>query len=110
MEIKANACFEEYVKLYFDVAYSSVYFFNVEFDGFGATYLVKKLQDGVNGIDEGCWDSIHTVTVSVEKNRAKYRVTTTCFLSVNSKSEEIGKMDISGSLTKTKEDTKSLEG
>ena len=42
MEIKANACFEEYVKLYFDVAYTSVYFFNVEFDGFGATYLVKK--------------------------------------------------------------------
>ena len=49
------------------------------------------------------------MTVSVEKNKAKYRVTTTCFLTVNSKTQETGKLEIAGSLTKTKEDTKSLE-
>ena len=52
---------------------TSVYFFDTDFEGFGACFLVKKSKffmkiiyslieiEGERGIKEGSWDSIHVV-------------------------------------------------
>jgi hypothetical protein len=46
--------------LYFDVCTTSVYFFDVEFEGFGAVFYVKKeVQNSREGIASGLWDSTH---------------------------------------------------
>lgn len=42
MEQLANVQFQQYAKLYFDMCLTSVYFFNVQHEGFGACFLVKK--------------------------------------------------------------------
>jgi hypothetical protein len=72
--------FQRYAALYFDQALTSVYFFDTDYDGFGACFLVKKRKinpfqtkmdigiEGDKGIKEGSWDSIHVVTVSLEQN------------------------------------------
>jgi hypothetical protein len=45
MEQLANAQFQQYAKLYFDYCLSSVYFFDVQFEGFGTCWLVKKCKN-----------------------------------------------------------------
>lgn len=42
LEQKANDVFQRYAQLYFDQALTSVYFFDTDYDGFGACFLVKK--------------------------------------------------------------------
>ena len=42
LEQKANDVFLRYAMLYFDSALTSVYFFDTDYDGFGAAFLVKK--------------------------------------------------------------------
>jgi len=42
MEMKANDVFARYATLYFDQAMTSVYFFDTDYEGFGACFLVKK--------------------------------------------------------------------
>jgi capping protein (actin filament) muscle Z-line, beta len=64
MEQKANDVFYRYATLYFDQAVTSVYFFDTDYEGFGACFLVKKEILGEKGIKEGSWDSIHVVKVS----------------------------------------------
>ena len=43
MESKANEVFARYAQMYFDEgAITSVYFFDTDYEGFGASFLVKK--------------------------------------------------------------------
>ena len=43
LEQKANDVFQRYAQLYFDTnALTSVYFFDTDYDGFGAAFLIKK--------------------------------------------------------------------
>lgn len=42
IEQKANDVFQRYATLYFDSAITSVYFFDTDYEGFGACFLVKK--------------------------------------------------------------------
>ena len=43
LEQKANEVYQRYASLYFDnTAITSVYFFDTDYDGFGAAFLTKK--------------------------------------------------------------------
>lgn len=41
LEQKSNEVFQRYAQMYFDSAFTSVYYFDTDF-GFGAAFLVKK--------------------------------------------------------------------
>ena len=110
MEQKANDVFQRYATLYFDQALTSVYFFDTDYDGFGACFLVKKSKsikliyieiEGEKGIKEGSWDSIHVVTVSLEQKKARYRVASTVFLKMASTNPSYGNLEIAGSLSRS---------
>mmetsp|Transcript_1620 Transcript_1620/g.1100 ORF Transcript_1620/g.1100 Transcript_1620/m.1100 type:complete len:187 (+) Transcript_1620:326-886(+) len=110
MEQKANDVFQRYTQLYFDMgAITSVYFFDTEYEGFGAAFLVKKQILGEKGIKEGSWDSIHVVRVGLEQKKARYRVTSTVFLKMISHNPAYGDLEIAGNLSKHKEDQAQMD-
>ena len=53
------------------------------------------------GIKDGSWDSIHVVTVSIEQKKARYRVSSTVFLSMKSNNAAYGDLEISGNLSRS---------
>ena len=101
--------FATYVKLYYDFAFSSVYFVDTEHAGFNACFLVKKAVAGLKEVRDGCWDGIHVVACDMSTaGQAKYRVISTVMISVESESADIGTMSIHGSSSKTREETFAL--
>jgi len=110
MEQEANSIFDVYRKLYFEGGCSSVYFFDTdekEDDSFGACFLVHKDVEPSKTLDKGWWDSIHVFEVTKDKaNHFNYKLTTTVMVSMNIKNEEVGNVDLSGSMTQ--QDTKKL--
>jgi hypothetical protein len=101
--------FATYVKLYYDFAFSSVYFVDTEHAGFNACFLVKKVVTGLKEVGEGCWDGIHVVSCDMSTaGQARYRVISTVMISVESESAEIGTLSIHGSSSKTREETFAL--
>jgi hypothetical protein len=68
--------------------------------------LVKKqIQGGT--IKIGTWDSIHVVSVDLEKHdgKARYSVTSTVFLKmISSNSASYGNLEIAGNLTRKREE------
>ncbi len=105
MEEKANEVFTRYAQMYFDTGFfTSVYFFDTDHDGFGACFLIKKeIKEGTT--QEGMWDSIHSVTVSLEQKKAKYRVVSTVIIQMKStRPDSFGELNIAGSLSKTSEE------
>jgi hypothetical protein len=113
LEQKFNDIFGRYVGLYFDQGsvMSSVYLFDTTVAGFGGCFLVKKeIQGGTVKI--GTWDSIHVVSVDLEKHdgKARYSVTSTVFLKMISQNENsYGNLEIAGNLTRRREDTVPLD-
>lgn len=55
--------------LYFDQGstLTSVYLFDTGIAGFGGCFLVKKEIGGGRTVKEGSWDSIHVVSVDLER-------------------------------------------
>lgn len=97
------------MKLYYDFAFSSVYFVDTEHAGFNACFLVKKAVSGLKEVRDGCWDGIHVVSCDMSTaGQAKYRVISTVMISVESESDDIGAMSIHGSSSKTREETHAL--
>lgn len=107
--------FQRYAHLYFDQGntLTSVYLFDTGSAGFGGCFLVKKQLDQGVSVKEGTWDSIHVVTVDLDRQadgKARYKVTSTVFLkmlSVNGKS--YGNLEIAGNLSRTKDETFTIE-
>jgi hypothetical protein len=78
--------------------------------GFGGCFLVKKQIQG-SSVKIGSWDSMHVVSVDLEKHdgKVRYSVTTTVFLKMISSSATYGNLEIAGNLTRRREDTVSMD-
>jgi len=99
MESYANDIFAQFAMLYFDKCETSVYFQDIEFEGFNALFLVRKELKDEKGVKEGYWNSVHQVTASVESKRVKYRLVSQCSLYLRTQLiEEYGEIEISSSL------------
>ena len=111
MEQKANEVFQRYAKLYYDQDFlTSVYFFDMDIQGFGCCWLVKKEQKDNHGIDEGTWDAIHLATVIIdEKQKVKYRVISTVFLFLKMNNAAQGKVELGGNIHKMREEQVTID-
>ncbi len=110
LEQKCNHVFEQYVKLYYDYAISSVYFADTTEPGFNASFLVKKELNDVNSIKYGNWDAIHIVncTINHAAKKATYRVISTVMITMEAATQELGQMTMAGSCAKNTEQTVAL--
>jgi predicted metal-binding protein len=105
LEQKANNVFEQYVKLYYDFAISSVYFADTPEPGFNASFLIKKELQDVGNIQFGNWDGIHIVSCTIADNKCSYRVISTVMITMETNDAVLGKMSIAGSCAKSSEQT-----
>ena len=102
LEQKANDTFRTYVHLYYDYALSSVYFINTKEPGFNACFLVKKDIEGTKTKSAGQWDAIHIAMCNMsEMPKVTYQVISTVMISLDVKSNVIGKMELTGSSSKS---------
>ncbi|KAI6183690.1 F-actin-capping protein subunit beta [Aphelenchoides bicaudatus] len=97
MEIDANATFQAYCDMYFEGGLSSVYFWDHE-QGFNAAILIKKQAEGLSV--KGCWDSIHILECKTQNKSAKYKLTSTIILWLQTDNDKVGEMSVGGSLTR----------
>lgn len=49
---------------------------------------------------KGSWDSIHVVEVKDQKTKARYKLTSTVMLSVETETNATGQVNLAGSLTR----------
>lgn len=61
--------------------------------------LIKKAGDGSKKI-KGCWDSIHVVEVQEKSRSARYKLTSTAMLWLQTNKAGSGTMNLGGSLTR----------
>jgi capping protein beta len=103
-EIELNDVFDIYRNLYYEGGISSAYCWDVD-DGFAAVVLIKKTQDQSKKGQpmRGAWDSIHVVEVKENKDRAKYKLTSTIMLTIDTTTEQTGAVSLAGSLTRQSE-------
>ena len=101
LEQKANNLFAQYVHLYYDYAVSSVYLIDTDGKGFNGCFLVNKKLNDAKEIKEAVWDAIHVVTCEVSGSKVTYTVISTVLISVHASTENLGKMTIAGSCSKT---------
>lgn len=110
IEVTANEVFDAYREAYYEASsdsVSSVYAWELGSDpsAFASCWLIKKEISKGRSVDKGEWDSIHVVEVTpvggADKAAFKYKITSTVLLSILlEKPDTVGKMDLSGSLTK----------
>lgn len=108
LEQKCNNVFEQYVKLYYDFAISSVFLAETPEPGFNACFLVKKELHDVQQIKDGNWDAIHVVNCTLEAKKANYRVISTVMITMDTQTEGLGQMTMAGSCAKTAEQSVNL--
>jgi len=113
MEVEANTLFDTYRELYYEGGVSSVYLWDLEDgSGFAGAFLIKKMvAAGDKYIKQGSWDSIHIVEVQEKAGspkKATYKLTTTVMLDMGIDNAELGNTNLSGSLTRQSESTKTL--
>jgi len=104
LEVELNDVFDIYRNLYFEGGISSVYCWDID-DGFAAVLLIKKTQDQSKKGQpmRGAWDSIHVVEVKEKKDKAKYKLTSTVMLSIDTTNDVTGSVSLAGSLTRQTE-------
>jgi len=100
-EVELNDVFDLYRDMYFEGGVSSAYVWEVD-NGFAAVILIKKTQDQSKKGQpmRGAWDSIHVVEVKEHKDRAKYKLTSTVMLSIETSNDSTGNVSLAGSLTR----------
>ncbi|CAK9295877.1 unnamed protein product [Gordionus sp. m RMFG-2023] len=104
LEIVANQAFEVYKEMYFDGGISSVYLWELESQSFAGAILIKKTGTNFQH-NMGCWDSIHVIEIQ-EKPKlqsAKYKLTSTVMLWLQTSKEDSGTVILGGSLTRQME-------
>jgi len=74
-------------------------------DGFAAVILIKKTQDSTKKGQpmKGTWDSIHVVEVQDAGNKANYKLTSTVMLGIETETDQSGRINLGGSLTRQTE-------
>ncbi|KAF8948446.1 hypothetical protein BGZ47_004835 [Haplosporangium gracile] len=102
LEIAANDAFDTYRELYFEGGVSSAYFWDLDDGAFAGVVLIKKIGDG-KGRTKGAWDSIHIFEVQEKARNAHYKLTSTVMLYMLSSKDELGDMNLSGSMTRQAE-------
>lgn len=100
LEIAANDAFDVYRDLYYEGGVSSVYFWDLD-DGFAGVVLLKKSSN--TGKNEGGWDSIHVFEATERGRSSQYKLTSTVMLHMLSDNPTLGKMDLSGNMTRQSE-------
>jgi len=102
-EVQANEIFDIYRDLYYEGGVASVYAWDLD-DGFAAVILIKKTQDSTKKGQpmKGTWDSIHVVEVQDGK-QAHYKLTSTVMLSIETETDQSGRVTLGGSLTRQTE-------
>ncbi|KAI7879702.1 F-actin capping protein, beta subunit [Lichtheimia hyalospora FSU 10163] len=98
LEIAANEAFDTYRDMYYEGGISSVYTFEYD-DGFAVVVLIKKVGSGGRRMN-GAWDSIHVFEVHERGRNANYKLTSTVMLYMITKGQELGDMNLSGSMTR----------
>ncbi|KAK9712088.1 F-actin-capping protein subunit beta [Basidiobolus ranarum] len=101
LEVLANEAFDTYRELYYEGGVSSVYFWDLD-DGFAGVILIKKINDGTKKM-KGAWDSIHVFEAQERGRNAHYKLTSTVMLYTITTNEDIGSMNLSGSMTRQTE-------
>ncbi|MES1913105.1 MAG: hypothetical protein MHM6MM_005332 [Cercozoa sp. M6MM] len=101
LEKEANFVFDRYRQLYFEGGHSSVYMWDLDDGNFAACFLVQKDAEQVAGLAAASWSSIHIVEATcLGGNKWQYKLTTTVMVSMDVDSAQLGKADLSGSMTK----------
>ncbi|KAJ3121904.1 F-actin-capping protein subunit beta [Nowakowskiella sp. JEL0407] len=111
LEISANEAFDVYRDLYYEGGVSSVYMWDLE-DGFACVILIKKsttTTTETKSTNSGSWDSIHVFGVSEKSRMAKYNLTSTIMLNMDTENSTLGGLNLSGSLTRQAEQDLPLE-
>jgi len=71
--------------------------------------LLKKGSNAAAGTT-GAWDSIHVLEVVERGRSSKYKLTSTVILNLGSTSEALGKLDLSGNMTRQVEQDLPADG
>ncbi|KAI8338942.1 F-actin-capping protein subunit beta [Chlamydoabsidia padenii] len=101
LEVAANEAFDTYRDLYYGGGVSSVYTFDID-DKFAVVVLIKKVGDGQKRMN-GAWDSIHVFEVQERGRNAHYKLTSTVLLYMITNNQDLGNMNLSGSMTRQAE-------
>jgi len=103
-EIQANEVFDIYRDLYYEGGVSSVYAWDLD-DGFATVILIKKTQDSTKKGQpmKGTWDSIHVMEVQDGGKQAHYKLTSTVMLGIETETDQSGRVNLGGSLTRQTE-------
>ncbi|KAG0737950.1 hypothetical protein G6F57_009348 [Rhizopus arrhizus] len=84
--------------MYYEGGVSSVYAFDMD-DKFAIVVLIKKVSDGTRRM-KGAWDSIHVFEVSERGRNAQYQLTSTVMLYMITNNQDLGNLNLSGSMTR----------
>ena len=110
MEQKANNVFQRYAHLYYDKDFkTSVYFIDTDMNGFISCWLVKKSLEFNGASEPSEWDATHVVKTTIDGSKARYKVTSTVFLNLQSQNNVQGKIDMAGNVTRVQEDHATLD-
>ncbi|OZJ03059.1 F-actin-capping protein subunit beta isoforms 1 and 2 [Bifiguratus adelaidae] len=108
LEVTANEAFDTYREMYFEGGISSVYLWDLD-DGFAGVVLIKKVGDGVRRM-KGAWDSIHVFEAQERGRMGHYKLTSTVLLYMITNKQDLGNMNLSGSMTRQAEQEMPLDG
>jgi capping protein beta len=101
IEMICNEVFDRYRHLYYEGGHSSVYCWDLDDGNFAACWLVRKDVENVRGLAEGAWNSIHVIECAAQPaDKWEYKLTTTVIVSMKVDNEDVGLVDLSGSMTK----------
>ncbi|KAI5780739.1 F-actin-capping protein subunit beta [Peziza echinospora] len=99
LEVAANDAFDVYRDLYYEGGVSSVYFWDLDSEGFAGVVLLKKSVSST-GKSEGSWDSIHVFECSDRARVSHYKLTSTVILHMANSGPTLGDMDLSGNMSR----------
>lgn len=104
LEVMMNDAFDTYREQYYEGGISSVYLWDLEDGGFAGAVLLKKTLSE-DAIHQGSWDSIHIFECRERGRQARYSLTSTILLWINTKAEAGGSdglsdVSLSGSMTR----------
>jgi capping protein beta len=107
LEVLANSAFNMYREMYYEGGISSVYLWELDTDsGFAGVFLIKKsVGAGTDSESSGCWDSINVMEVREKANgrSAHYKLTSTVMLWLQTGSDEVGSLNLGGTMTRQME-------
>eukprot|EP00753_Platysulcus_tardus_P020957 PLAT8492.1.p1 GENE.PLAT8492.1~~PLAT8492.1.p1 ORF type:complete len:278 (-),score=136.22 PLAT8492.1:219-1052(-) len=109
LEMTCNEVFDVYRELYFEGGVSSVYLWDLDGSSFAGCFLIKKEVAASRFVQEGYWDSIHVMEVHpTEDGQFQYRLTTTVMVSMVVLKDDVGRVNLSGSLTRQSKRTSAV--